>query len=68
MRNAFPERQRKKKKKERSFEEDKYKGFEVLLDVEDDPNYSPPKGIQCVNSSAANRDYMSSAGPFKTYL
>lgn len=32
------------KKKEEDINENRYKGYEVLLDFEEDPTYSPPKG------------------------
>ena len=34
---------RKHKQKEKKID-NKYKGYEILLDAEDDTNYSPPKG------------------------
>ncbi|KAL3847386.1 hypothetical protein ACJMK2_018301 [Sinanodonta woodiana] len=43
------EKSKKKKKLEKSLEkkvDDRYKGYEILLDVEDDPSYQSPKGMQ----------------------
>lgn len=34
-----------KQKKAKETSDDKYKGYEILLDIEDDFNYSPPKGL-----------------------
>jgi hypothetical protein len=38
---------RKRKQKEKRAD-DKYKGYEILLDAEDDTNYSPPKGMSFI--------------------
>ena len=41
--NEEPKREKKKKSKRDKIPE-KYKGYEILLDAEEDPDFVPPKG------------------------